>query len=133
MIISVKHKIDNLKDFYKFIDDFDKLDLVVGEIVEAKKHPKADKLLVFKVNIGSEVRQIVSGIAKFYNPDDLVGKKVLIRCDFNVPIKNNEIIDDNRIITSIPTIKYALDNGAKVILFSHLGRVKTEEEKIVCI
>lgn len=60
------------------IDDFDKLDLVVGEIVEAKKHPKADKLLVFKVNIGSEVRQIVSGIAKFYNPDDLVGKKVVV-------------------------------------------------------
>ena len=60
------------------IDDFDKLELVVGEIVEAKKHPKADKLLVFKVNIGSEVRQIVSGIAKFYNPDDLVGKKVMV-------------------------------------------------------
>ena len=60
------------------IDDFDKLDLVVGEILEANKHPKADKLLVFKVNIGSEVRQIVSGIAKFYNPNDLVGKKVIV-------------------------------------------------------
>ena len=60
------------------IDDFDKLDLVVGKIIEAKKHPKADKLLVFKVNIGSETRQIVSGIAKFYNPDDLVGKKVVV-------------------------------------------------------
>lgn len=60
------------------IDDFDKLDLVVGEILEAKKHPKADKLLVFKVNIGSEVRQIVSGIAKFYDPSELVGKKVVV-------------------------------------------------------
>lgn len=60
---------------------------------------------------------------------DLENKKVLIRCDFNVPIKDNKIIDDNRIVTSIPTIKYALDNGAKVILFSHLGRVKTEEDK----
>lgn len=60
------------------IDDFEKLDLVVGEILEAKKHPKADKLLVFKINIGTEVRQIVSGIAKFYNPDDLVGKKVIV-------------------------------------------------------
>ena len=60
---------------------------------------------------------------------DLKDKKVLIRCDFNVPIKNNKIIDDNRIITSIPTIKYAIDNGAKVILFSHLGRVKCEEDK----
>ena len=60
------------------IDDFEKLELVVGEILEAKKHPKADKLLVFKVNIGTEVRQIVSGIAKFYNPDELVGKKVIV-------------------------------------------------------
>ncbi len=60
------------------IDDFEKLDLVVGEILEASKHPKADKLLVFKVNIGTEVRQIVSGIAKFYKPEELVGKKVIV-------------------------------------------------------
>ena len=60
------------------IDDFDKIELVVGQIVEADKHPKADKLLVFKVNIGTEVRQIVSGIAKFYNPTDLIGKKVVV-------------------------------------------------------
>lgn len=59
-------------------DDFDKLDLAVGKIIEAKKHPKADKLLVFKVDLGTEVRQIVSGIAKFYNPDDLVGYKVVV-------------------------------------------------------
>ena len=61
---------------------------------------------------------------------DLKDKKVLIRCDFNVPIKDGKIIDDNRIVTSVPTIKYALDNDAKVILFSHLGRVKTEEDKV---
>lgn len=60
---------------------------------------------------------------------DLENKKVLIRCDFNVPIKDNKIVDDNRIVTSIPTISYAIDKGAKVILFSHLGRVKTEEDK----
>lgn len=60
------------------IEDFEKINLVVGEILEAKKHPKADKLLVFKVNIGTEVRQIVSGIAKFYNPDELIGKKVIV-------------------------------------------------------
>lgn len=59
-------------------DDFDKLDLAVGKIIEAKKHPKAEKLLVFKVDLGTEVRQIVSGIAKFYNPDDLVGYKVVV-------------------------------------------------------
>lgn len=60
------------------IDDFDKLSLVVGKIVEARKHPKADKLLVFKVDIGSEVRQIVSGIAKYYEPSTLIGKKVVV-------------------------------------------------------
>ena len=60
------------------IDDFEKLDLVVGEILEAAKHPKADKLLVFKINIGTEIRQIVSGIAKFYKPEELVGKKVIV-------------------------------------------------------
>lgn len=60
------------------IDDFDKIEMVVGKIIEAGKHPKADKLLVFKVDIGSEVRQIVSGIAKFYNPNDLIGKRLLL-------------------------------------------------------
>lgn len=60
------------------IEDFDKLDLVVGQIKEASHHPKADKLLVFKVDIGTEVRQIVSGIAKFYEPEKLVGKKVIV-------------------------------------------------------
>lgn len=59
---------------------------------------------------------------------DLNNKKVLIRCDFNVPMKNGEITDDNRIVTSLPTIKYALENNAKVILFSHLGRVKEEAD-----
>lgn len=60
------------------IEDFDKLDLGVGKIIEAKKHPKADKLLVFKVDLGTEVRQIVSGIAKFYQPEDLIGYKVVV-------------------------------------------------------
>ena len=60
------------------IDDFDKIDLGVGKIIEAKNHPKADKLLVFKVDLGNEVRQIVSGIAKFYKPEDLIGYKVVV-------------------------------------------------------
>ena len=61
---------------------------------------------------------------------ELSGKKVIIRCDFNVPMKDGKITDDNRIKESIQTIKYAIDNGAKVILMSHLGRVKTEDDKI---
>ena len=59
---------------------------------------------------------------------DLSGKKVLIRCDFNVPIDSGKITDDTRIVASLDTIKYAISRGAKVILFSHLGRVKTEED-----
>ena len=59
-------------------EDFDKLDLGVGKIIEAKAHPKADKLLIFKVDLGNEVRQIISGIAKWYKPEDLVGYKVIV-------------------------------------------------------
>ena len=57
------------------------------------------------------------------------GKKVLIRVDFNVPMDGTTITDDNRIVQALPTIKHAIDGKAKVILFSHLGRVKTEEDK----
>lgn len=59
------------------IDDFSKLDLRVGKILEAKKHPDADKLLVFKIKSGDETRQIISGIAKFYEPEQLVGKNIV--------------------------------------------------------
>lgn len=59
---------------------------------------------------------------------NLENKKVLIRCDFNVPMKEGKIVDDTRITAALPTIKYALDNNAKVILFSHLGRVKEEAD-----
>lgn len=59
---------------------------------------------------------------------DLNGKKVIIRVDFNVPIEDGEIKDDNRIKESLETINYALDNNAKVILLSHLGRIKSEED-----
>lgn len=60
---------------------------------------------------------------------DLNNKKVIIRVDFNVPIKDGKILDDNRIVSSLKTIKYAIENGAKVILMSHLGRVKEEKDK----
>lgn len=61
---------------------------------------------------------------------DLNNKKVIIRVDFNVPHKGAQITDDNRIKMSLETIQYALSKGAKVILMSHLGRVKSEEDKI---
>ena len=59
---------------------------------------------------------------------DIKNKKVIIRCDFNVPLKEGKITDDNRIVGALPTIKYAIDQNAKVILMSHLGRVKEEKD-----
>lgn len=58
--------------------DFEKLDLRVGTVLECKKHPKADKLLVFQVKIGPEVRQIISGVAGSHKPEDVVGQKVVV-------------------------------------------------------
>ena len=53
---------------------------------------------------------------------DVAGKKVLVRCDFNVPMKDGKITDAKRIVGAVPTIKYLADNGAAVILCSHMGR-----------
>lgn len=57
------------------------------------------------------------------------GKRVIVRVDFNVPFKDGKILDDNRIVSSLTTINYLVEKKAKVILLSHLGRVKTEEDK----
>ena len=59
---------------------------------------------------------------------DINNKKVLIRCDFNVPIKDGSITDDTRIVGALETINYAINKGAKVIVFSHLGRIKEEAD-----
>ena len=59
---------------------------------------------------------------------DFNNKTVIVRCDFNVPIKDNKIIDDTRIVKALKTINYLIDNNAKIILMSHLGRIKTKED-----
>lgn len=60
---------------------------------------------------------------------DLTGKKVIMRVDFNVPMKDGVITDDNRIVQALPTITYGIENGGKLILLSHLGRIKDESDK----
>lgn len=66
---------------------------------------------------------------KSINGVNVKGKKVIVRVDFNVPIKDDKITDDTRIVGSLQTIDYLIENGAKIILLSHLGRVKSEEDK----
>ncbi len=68
------------------IEDLDKVELRVGKILSCEKHPKADRLLVSQVKLGPETRQIVSGIAKWYKPEDMVGKEVIVVCNLK-PVK----------------------------------------------
>ncbi len=67
----------DLKDEIVY-DDFDKIDFRVGTILSCEKHPKADKLLVFQVKMGTERRQILSGVAEYYKPEETIGKKVIV-------------------------------------------------------
>lgn len=61
---------------------------------------------------------------------DLKDKTVLVRCDYNVPIYNGKIVDDTKIVASLETIRYLIENNCKIIILSHLGKVKTEEDKL---
>ena len=67
---------------------------------------------------------------KFIEDINLDNKKVILRLDLNVTIKNNEIVDDTKIKKSIPTIKYLLNRGCNILIMSHLGKIKTEEDKV---
>ena len=80
----VKEEIEIKEDDLITIEDFKKVELVVGTVEECKKHPNADKLLVSKINIGKETRQIVSGIADYYSPEEFIGKKVIVITNLKV-------------------------------------------------
>lgn len=81
------------------IDDFDKVELRVGKVVKCEAHPKADKLLVSQIKIGSEMRQIVSGIAKWYKPEEMVGKDVIVVCNLK-PVKLRGIESQGMILAA---------------------------------
>lgn len=72
------------------VEDFSKFDIRVGSISEAKVHQKADKLLVLKVVLGEEVRQIVAGIKQFYEPEKLVGKQIVVICNLEPRMMRGE-------------------------------------------
>lgn len=79
------------------IDHFEAVDIKVGLVVEAMKHPNASKLLILKVNTGERIRQVVSGIAEFYQPDQLVGKKLLVIANLK-PVKLRNELSEGMIL-----------------------------------
>lgn len=100
------------------IDDFAKMEMVVGEVLESKKHEKADKLLVSKVDIGGEVRQIVSGIAEHVDPNEFVGKKVVVLANLK-PVKIRGVQSQGMIICAenegkIEVVTSSLPAGSKL-------------------
>ena len=100
------------------IDDFAKMEMVVGEVLESKKHEKADKLLVSKVDIGGEVRQIVSGIAQHVDPKEFVGKKVVVLANLK-PVKIRGVESQGMIICAenegkIEVVTSSLPAGSKL-------------------
>jgi methionyl-tRNA synthetase len=79
------------------IDDFAKIEMIVGEVKECAKHPKADKLLVSQIDIGGEIRQVVSGIANSYKPEEMIGKKVVVVINLK-PVKLRGVESQGMII-----------------------------------
>ncbi|WP_341876055.1 methionine--tRNA ligase [Defluviitalea saccharophila] len=103
------------------IEDFAKLDLRIGEVLQCEKVEKADKLLKSQIKIGNEVRQIVSGIAKYYTPEEMVGKKVIVVCNLK-PVKLRGILSEGMILAAsdengnlvLASTDKDIESGAKV-------------------
>ncbi len=97
------------------IDDFFKVQLKIGEVIECEKVPKADKLLVSKIKIGKETRTIVSGIAQYYEPADFVGKKVVVVTNLK-PVKLRGIMSEGMILC-------ASDDNGNLVAVGPLGEM----------
>ena len=87
------------------IDDFAKLEMVIGEVKSCEKHPKADKLLVSQIDIGGEIRQVVSGIAASYSPEEMIGKKVVVVINLK-PVKLRGVESQGMILCGADKKKY---------------------------
>lgn len=102
------------------IDDFAKVELKIGEVIECEKVPKADKLLVSKIKIGEEVRQIVSGIAAYYTPEEFVGKKVVVVTNLK-PVKLRGILSQGMVLC-------ASDDNGNLVAVGPLGEMVSGAE-----
>ena len=90
------------------IDELDKIELRIGKVISCEKHPKADRLLVSQIKIASETRQIVSGIANWYKPEDMIGKEVIVVCNLK-PVKLRGVESQGMILA-------AGDNGDDLVV-----------------
>lgn len=102
------------------IEDFEKMEFKVGTIVQCEKHPKADRLLVEQIDLGDEVRQVVSGISKYYKPEELIGKQVVVVTNLK-PVDLRGVESNGMILCavgkkdlSLLTLEHAMANGTKV-------------------
>ncbi len=101
-------------------DDFSKLDLRVGKVLNCNKHPNADTLLVFDIDLGVKKVTIVSGIAEFYKPEQLIGKQVIVVCNLQ-PRKIRGILSEGMILSaessgnlSVTTVEKEVENGSQI-------------------
>ncbi len=111
---------DIKEDNFISFEDFTKVDFKLGEILECEKVKKSDKLLVSKVKVGDEIRQIVSGIAEHYSPEDMIGKKVVVVTNLK-PIKLRGVLSEGMILAGsikdtlkVVTIDGDLESGATI-------------------
>ena len=116
-----KIEIEPFADYCEF-EDFEKLDLRVGKVIECEKVPKSDKLLRFVLQVGSDTRQILSGISKYHTPEELIGKNVVFVANFK-PRKMMGYESQGMILSAefgdqlsvLTTLKDDLQSGAKIV------------------